>query len=403
MFAGREANAAFVKGVFQISENPTLLAQGDRFGAMKVNEVSDTQIEMSNPSTVTLSQAATADIMGNIKFRVADSGEIRFYPFILVNGSGIAANQLALDVPATPMVRDTITINVTAGSGTPVDGAEVSFDSTIIGTTNNTGRLDYMLTRSGLHTITATKIGYDKAVRTIQVSEYVDTRLSLEIPPILDQGFPVTIKVLSNGSAIPGANVTFDGAVIGTTDSSGILKYNFTVSGTHNIGASKFGYISVVREVTIRMPFTEYKALDINITPPVIFADQEFIVWANITNVGTKGDLLPVSLIINDTIVDNVNVTLVPGEIKEINFTREMDLPPGNYTIEILGQKKLVEVQKAPLNLLLLGGIMTVLLGIIIYVATSKNRAGLDIESIRRKLNVEAVKNMLVRTTGKKF
>jgi len=91
--------------------------------------------------------------------------------------------------------------------------------------------------------------------------------LKFELPINLDQGIPVAIKVISNMTAISGANVTFDGKSIGLTDSDGILKYTFDVSGTHNLGASKTGYISVVREITVRMPFTEFKALDINFTP----------------------------------------------------------------------------------------------------------------------------------------
>lgn len=382
VFAGKEANAAFIKGIFQISESFTSVNQGDDYGIMEVTSVSDAKIEMKNPSSVGLSQASTIDIMGNIKFKVADSGDVRFYPFILVNGSVAAANQLSIDAPSNPMVRDTITITITAG-GSPVPGAAVSFDNTEVGMTNSTGKLDYTLTRSGVHNITATKLGYEKATKTIQVAEFVDNRLSIEVPAIIDQGFPVSIKVVANGTAVDGATVTFDNAAIGTTDARGILNYTFTVGGTHNLGASKEKYISVVREINIRMPFSEYKALDLSIMPGVVFTNEEAVIRSNITNAGTKADEKPVELVLNGTVVENRTVALAPGETKEINFTRKEALP-GNYTVEILGQKGLLEVGEEPLNLLLIGGIATGFGAIIIYLLTSKSK--ISLEAVRRLL-----------------
>ncbi len=382
VFSGREANAAFLKGIFQLSESYTTVNTGDQFGAMKVSEVSDTKIEMKNPSTVSLNTANTIDVMGKIKFHVADSGDVRFYPFIMVNGSIASANQLSIDAPAAPSVKDIITITVTAG-GTPVSGASVSFDNNDIGTTNSTGRLDYTLTRSGMHNITATKLGYEKATKTIQVSEWVDNRLSIEVPAIIDQGVQVSIKVTSNGSAVAGASVTFDNSAVGTTNIGGILNYTFNVGGTHNLGASKDKYVSVVREINIRLPFSEYKALDIGIVPGSVFTNEKAVIRSNITNAGTKADTKPVELILNGTVVDNRSVALAPGEIKEINFTRQEALP-GNYTVEILGQKGLLEVKEEPLNLLLIGGIATGFGVIIIYLLTAKSKISLEL--LRQKL-----------------
>ncbi len=374
VFSGKEANAAFIKGIFQISEAITPVTTNDQYGIMKVTEVSDNKIAMKNTGTVSLSPNSIIDVMGNIKFHVADSNDVRFYPYIMVNGDIAAANQLSISVPSNPSVKDTITIAVTAGSS-PADGAAITFDDTSIGTTNSTGKLDYTLTRSGMHNITATKLGYEKAVKTIQVAEWVDNRLSIEVPAIIDQGIPVSIKVQSNGTAIAGASVTLDNSVIGTTDTKGILNYSFTVSGTHNLGASKDKYISVVREISIRMPFSEYKALDINISPNAVFANVQTFITSNITNAGTKADTKQVELIVNSTAVDNRSVSLAPGEIKEVNFTYKEALP-GNYTIEILGQKGILEVKKEPINYPLIGGIATVLGIIAIYLLTAKGILG---------------------------
>jgi hypothetical protein len=297
------------------------------------------------------------------------------------------------------MVKDTISISVTSGTGAPADNAEVGFDGEVIGTTNSTGKLDYMLTRAGQHNITATKLGYEKATKTVQIAEYVDNRLNFEMPEIVDQYIPVSIKikVSGTGSYISGANITLDGASIGATDLSGAFPYTFTSSGKHNLAASKAGYISVQREIDIRMPFTEFKALDINFRPDVVAKGQNVYVWANITNSGTKEGTLPVALIINETVVENRNVTLAPGKNGAVNFSQKIELQPGNYTVEILGQKTTMPVKEEPLNLFLVAGGITILGAVVILFITSQNI--ISVEALKAKLNMGPMTNKAVINT----
>ena len=117
--------------------------------------------------------------------------------------------------------------------------------------------------------------------------------------------------------------------------------------------------------------------------PGVVFTNEEAVIRSNITNAGTKADEKPVELVLNGTVVENRTVALAPGETKEINFTRKEALP-GNYTVEILGQKGLLEVGEEPLNLLLIGGIATGFGAIIIYLLTSKSK--ISLEAVRRLL-----------------
>ncbi len=406
IFRGEEATAAFVKGTFQISESYTSVKSGDRFDKMKIDSITGNNIIMTNPNTVTLDTGMSDTLMKNIKLKVADSSVIRFYPFVMVNGSALAANQLGISVPSSMMVKDTITISVTSGTGTPQDNAEVSFDGNVIGTTNSTGKLDYMLTRAGLHNITATKLGYEKAIKAVQIAEYVDNRLSLVLPEFIDQYIPVSIKVIVSGSgnAITGANITLDGTSIGITDSSGILTYTFTNSGKHNLAASRNGYITVQREIDVRMPFTEFKALDINFRPDVVAKGQNVYVWSNITNAGTKEGMLPVALIINNTVVENKNVTLAPGKNGEVNFSHKIELPVGNYTVEILGQKTTMPVKDEPLNIFLVAGVITGLGAISVYFLTSKNLMNMETVNqvvSKTRSNLESLTSKFTKGGGK--
>jgi len=179
--------------------------------------------------------------------------------------------------------------------------------------------------------------------------------------------------------------VNDDNTTIGSTDNNGTLGYTLETSGIHSIMASKDGYTSVQRDIEVKAPFSLYKSLDINITPPSVFTNDETLIISNITNEGTKKDTLPVELIVNGSAVDNRSVTLAPGDIKEVNFTLR-EINAGNYTVEILGQKGLLEVQQRPFvwNLILIVAITTGLGLIAIYLLTSKNK--ISFEAIRKKL-----------------
>ncbi len=393
VFSGKEVQAAFLKGLFQISETATNVKSGDKFGKMEVTGISGNSIEMANDGNLGLDRNKNEDLMGKIKLRVADSESLRFYFAVDVTQEMIA-NQLVIDAPAKVMAGDNITIMVKAG-GSPVDNASISLDSDI-GNTNKNGILNYTLpkTLQGKYNITATKLGYQKQVKPIEIEKYIDLRLSLDVPAKAPQFDPLTIKVTYNNSATSGASVNFDNQSIGTTDSNGILTYAPQVSGTHTITASKSGYITVTRDIELIVPYSEFKALDINITPSVATPGMDLLIKANITNSGTKGDTLPVDLIINGTAVKNTSLSLDRGATKEINFTGNLkrwmpeEVKPGNYTVEILGQTQLLEVKEEPLSWVLIGGIVvivTAIAGGVIYVLTSKNM--LNIEALKSKFS----------------
>jgi|GEM_PF-1766521 len=82
VFHGRETDAAFIRGVFQISENPAKIETGDTYGIMEVTTLSGSNITMKNTEKIYLALDDTIYVMREICFRVADSDELRFYPFM---------------------------------------------------------------------------------------------------------------------------------------------------------------------------------------------------------------------------------------------------------------------------------------------------------------------------------
>ena len=376
VFSGNELQVAFLKGIFQISETPTSIKIGDNFGNMRVDTVSQYALTMKNDASIGLSRDTTVDVMGNIKFKVADSGDVRFYPFVAVTPD-MVGTQLTVNIPARATGGDTININVTA-SGVPIEGVSIVIDPETGLTSKNTntnGTVDFTFPKrsKGVYKVTVTKTGYESTNKTIDIQQYIEGSLSMDIPIIIDQFQNVPIKITSNGTAANGTTVIYDNTTIGTTDNSGVLSYTFGESGAHTISASKVGYVGISRDIDVRAPFSEFKAQDINITLSKLFTGEELVIKSSLTNSGTKEDTKLIELIINGTAVENMSVMLSPKQTKEINFTHVMNLPEGNYTIEILEQKGIVEVQKKPTSVLSITAIIATIIGALaIYIGTTK-------------------------------
>ncbi len=393
VFRGREVNAAFIKGIFQISDEFTEIKSGDTYGKMEISEVSGNRITMENKDSIGLSAGETIGIMGNINFKVADSSELRFYPYVLVT-SEMVIDQLVIDAPIKANTGDTISINVTANN-VGIEGVSISIDpeiGSVLNKTDSNGILNYTIPltlKGGNYTITATKDGLTKGTRNIEIQYSAETnRLNINAPAVANQFENITIQVIFNDTGVSGATVAYDNNTIGLTDINGTINYTLESSGTHTITASKQGYTTVSRDIEVRMPFSEFKALDINIIPNKVFIGRDILVRSNISNIGTKADTKMVDLIINGSVADNKSIILNPNEIKEINFTYKVSLPEGNYTVEVLGQKGMVEVQKSSPGILWILALITIVGAVIIYVITLKDKTVIasTIESIRQKI-----------------
>lgn len=382
IFRGREMTAAMGRGVFQISETFTSLRPGDKFGSMEVRSVNSGGIEMTNANSIGLSSGDTIDIMGNIGFKVANSGTLRFYPFVNIT-SEMISYQLLIDAPSKATAGESIKVKVTSG-GKPVETAFISINSEM-GQTDIDGVLNLTLKKTmkgGTYNISATKLGYQRTSKELIVQGYMENRLSIDAPVKGNQFGNITIKVLNKEIPVSGATVSFDNKEIGVTDAAGLLNYRLDDSGMHTIYASKSGFTGAARDIEVRVPFAEFNALDIRAND-VIFANEQAEIRANITNIGTKESTLPVALIINNTEVASMPVDVAPGEIKDVIFRQDIRLPPGNYTIEVLGQKKLVEVKEAPFNVLLALGVIIIIGAVVIYFLTAKGK--LSIDAIKKK------------------
>ena len=83
IFAGATTDMIQLRYTWAISTNVTEIKIGDKFGNMEVVTSTSSVISLKNKDiTITLTRGGIIDIMDEIKFRVADSPSIRYYPMV---------------------------------------------------------------------------------------------------------------------------------------------------------------------------------------------------------------------------------------------------------------------------------------------------------------------------------
>lgn len=79
-------------GIFQVSDNNQFIKMGDTFGKMEVERLGDEGITMTNKDTISLSRGRMVEIMGDLKFEVADNDQRNFAPVAEMGGETKALN-----------------------------------------------------------------------------------------------------------------------------------------------------------------------------------------------------------------------------------------------------------------------------------------------------------------------
>ena len=84
VFAGATSDMVQLRYTWAIGTSVTEVKSADVFGNMEVTSAgADTLVLKNKDKSVDLTQDGTVDIMGELKFRVADSAtDLRYYPFV---------------------------------------------------------------------------------------------------------------------------------------------------------------------------------------------------------------------------------------------------------------------------------------------------------------------------------
>ncbi len=88
-FRSLDQDLVTINGIWQLSDNPLLLAENSEYGKMTVQNVSGTLIVMNNEdNSITLSQDSVFSIMPGISIKTAESENLRYYIFKPITSPG---------------------------------------------------------------------------------------------------------------------------------------------------------------------------------------------------------------------------------------------------------------------------------------------------------------------------
>jgi len=347
IFSGTETNAVFIKGVFQVSEDYIELSQGDSFGRMEISTISSSGIKMKNKDSISLSKGNTIDLMGNVKFRVADSSVLRFYPYVEVETA--ARDQLEIETPDVLVVGQAAKIQVTARN-VSVSDVELFLEDKSIGTTGDDGTLTYTPTKEGSFTLSASKAGYISGTKDVDVVGAGVMKLLLSVSPeTVRVGDQISIKATDSveNKPVSGVEVYFGGQKIeGQTGTDGIVSYWVTAPGTYTVNATKAGYEEGKTVVEVSEDKAVFEYSDFSIEPASVKGGDAVTIQVKVTNTGNIAGETEAELLANGESVDSKTVSLEPGASTVVEFSHT-EKEAGTYTVEVGGLSGSYEVTKS--------------------------------------------------------
>jgi len=335
IFSGTETNAVFIEGVFQISGDYLELSQGDSFGRMEISTISSSGITMKNKDSISLSKGNTIDLMGNVKFKVADSSTLRFYPYVEVESA--AQDQLEIEVPDVFVVGQAAEILVTARN-VSVSDVEILFEGKSIGTTGDGGTLTYTPGQAGSFTLSANKAGYISGTKDVDVVGAGVLKLLLSTSPeTVRVGDQISIKATDSveNKPVSGVDVYFGGQKVeGQTGADGSVSYWVTAPGTYTANATKAGYEEGKTVVEVSEDKAVFEYSDFSIEPASVKGGDAVAIKVNVANTGNIAGETEVELLINGESVESKPVSLEAGASTVVEFSHT-EKDAGTYTVEV--------------------------------------------------------------------
>jgi S-layer protein (TIGR01567 family) len=355
VFTSTESNLATVDAVFQVSDSPESVEEGEVHGKMKVETLGTDGITMKNAdSAISLSRGRVVDIMENLRIEVADNAKRLTAPIATKTGEG---STIALTVPVA-VVNRPVAISTKSGSQA-LTGVQISVNGSNIGTTDITGSISYTPDSTGTFSIIARKSGYLDGTSSMTVTTTAEAstlaaiqeanktlsyRLTLNAPAEVVKGenFLITVVEGINQTPVDKALISLDEESIGDTSAEGTLTYSANATGEHTLKAEKEGFNSTTRKITVT---SSLKVVNLTV-PEIAYVSQDMKISAMVQNVGNVNDSRMLELKVNDTVADSKNVTVNAGKNTTVNFSyKPMD--PGLCRFSVDDITRTVNVEKA--------------------------------------------------------
>jgi S-layer protein (TIGR01567 family) len=371
VFRSTESDLATVDAIFQISDSPESVEEGEMHGKMKVETLDYDGITLENDGTISLSRGKDVDIMDNLRIQVADSDKRLLAPIATKTGEGTA---ISLTVSGA-VVDKAAQIAVRSGTSA-LSGVAISIDGNTIGTTDSTGSISYIPKSTGTLKVVARKTGYndataDMVVRTAEEASQLTAaqranvtlanQLILNAPAEVSAGenFLITITEGINQTPVAGAQILLDDNEIGNTSSQGTFTYAVNLTGEHSLKVEKEGYSSASRKIMVT---SALEVMDLTL-PETANAKQSMKISAVVHNKGSEVDTITLNLMVNDTLAESKNVTVKAGENSTVQFSYNPD-ETGLHRFSLNGKAGTVNVEEAQTSNWLIGLILVFLIAI---------------------------------------
>lgn len=371
VFRSTESDLATVDAIFQISDSPESVEEGEMHGKMKVDSLDYDGITLTNDGTISLSRGKDVDIMDNLRIQVADSDKRLLAPIATKTGEGTA---LSLTVSGA-VVDKAAQIAVRSGTSA-LSGVAISIDGNTIGTTDSTGSISYIPKSTGTVKVVARKTGYndataDMVVRTVEEASQLTAaqranvtlanQLILNAPAEVSAGenFLITVTEGINQTPVAGAQILLDDNEIGNTSSQGTFTYAVNLTGEHSLKVEKEGYSPASRKIMVT---SALEVMDLTL-PETANAKQSMKISAVVHNKGSEVDTITLNLMVNDTLAESKNVTVKAGENSTVQFSYNPD-ETGLHRFSLNGKAGTVNVEEAQTSSWLIGLILVLLIAI---------------------------------------
>jgi S-layer protein (TIGR01567 family) len=371
VFRSTESDLATVDAVFQVSENPESVEQGEIHGKMKVEDLGTDGITMVNDGTISLGRGRVIEIMENLRIEVADSTKRLLAPIATKTGDG---KEMTISLPDA-IVNQPVSISVKSGTS-GLSGVQIQMNGSSVGTTDVSGSISYTPAIVGTFQIVAKKSGYSDAKASLIVRTGAEAasrsafekanatlanQLTINAPAEVIKGENFLISVVQgiNQTPVDAASLFLDEESIGSTAAQGTMTYSANVTGEHTLKAEKEGFNSATRKIKIS---SSLRVVNLTV-PDKANAGSEIKISAIVENVGSNDDSSLLELKANETVVGSKNTTVKAGENTTVSFSyKPMD--PGLTRISLDEQSKTVNVEKAESKNWLIALILVLLISI---------------------------------------
>ena len=339
VFRGREEDLATIEGIFQISDRPRSVEEGETYGRMEIDGVSDAGIEMSNDGSFSLGRGRTISIMENMKFKVSDSDKRLVVPIVEVR---MEVKPMRIEIPEA-IVGTPAELKVTS-NGSPVIGALIAINGDEVGTTDSDGIYLYSPRAAGRFDVEAKKDDHTEVMGVLVVSEILEERVLAVTAPqevMKAESFVIKATIGVDMRPVEAADISFDGVSIGATDSVGTVSYASDSVGVHTITASKAGYENGSRRILVVTP-VRITGIEMDET---VRAGKAAKITAIAENWGSVSDNTTVELKVNGVPVESKDLTVGAGETGSLAFEYTPE-EPGLYTVEVGGIQRTLTVEE---------------------------------------------------------